>query len=84
MKSLDFIKDEVIFKGNLYYEDMTPVAGVLVIMEMIFPIGKFRDKSGVLRYKYKSKSIYTTSNAFGEYYFRIYNKKCLYRIKIFN
>lgn len=74
MNNYNNCNDFVLYKGYAYYEDMTPVVNALVIIEVISQINT----------KNKEQSIYTTTNQYGEYCFRIYNRNNYYRIKIYN
>lgn len=74
MSSCNNCNSFVLYKGYAYYDDMTPVVNALVIIEVISSI----------KTQNNEKNIYTTTNQYGEYCFRIYNRNNYYRIKIYN
>ena len=79
MKNNIYKCNSTLFKGYLYYEDMTPVKNAIVLLEMI---------SSKSEKKYMQKCnipycAYCTTNNYGKFFFKINDKNHYYRIKIF-
>ncbi|GAA0076331.1 hypothetical protein UT300005_07090 [Clostridium sp. CTA-5] len=73
----------VLLRGCVYYEDMTPVIDALVILETVL------SKKETIYTNYKSQNkgdfycISSTTNSFGEFCFPIFDINHYYKIKIF-
>lgn len=70
----------ILFKGYVYYEDMTPVKNAIVLLEVVLYDGERAYTNTKLQNSYS----YTTTNRWGQFYFQIFDPTRYYKIKIFD
>lgn len=79
MKNVNYKYNSTLFKGYLYYEDMTPVKNAIVLLEMV--LSKWEKQC--IKNCSSPYCAYCTTNEYGEFLFRISDKSHYYKIKIF-
>lgn len=67
----------VLFRGYVYYEDMTPVKNAVVLLEKVYKNANLQNEDSIYY-------DYTITNKFGEFCFQIFDTTHYYKIKIFD
>lgn len=73
----------VLIRGYVYYEDMTPVIDALVILERVLSKEEIIYTNSKLQNKGDFYCASSTTNSFGKFCFPIFDTNHYYKIKIF-
>lgn len=75
-----FNNSPVLFRGYVYYEDMTPVKNAVVLIEKVLP----KSERYFQNINSESNYAYTKTNKYGQFCFKIFDNTYYYRVKIFD